>query len=195
MSRHTAAPRGDLDERERPEPDDARKPDAPTDLTRPSWIFVLRKTAREFSKDQCTDLAAALTYYAVLALFPAVIALMSLVGLFGQGPKSVDTLLQICRMRGGSPWPTRCDRRSSGSPTLLEPDSPSSSGLAGALWSASGYVGAFGRAMNRMYEVGEGRPVWKLRPAMLLVTFVLVVLAAVALLGLVVTGPVARIRG
>ena len=195
MSRHTAAPRGDLDERERPEPDDARKPDAPTDLTRPSWIFVLRKTAREFSKDQCTDLAAALTYYAVLAAFPAVIALMSLVGLFGQGPKSVDTLLQILSDAGAASVADTLR------PTIERlADTPGAGlalvlGLAGALWSASGYVGAFGRAMNRMYEVGEGRPVWKLRPAMLLVTFVLVVLAAVALLGLVVTGPVARIRG
>ena len=65
-------------------------------------------------------------------------------------------------------------------------------GLAGALWSASGYVGAFGRAMNRVYEIGEGRPVWKLRPAMLLLTTVLVVLVAVALLGLVVSGPSPR---
>ena len=195
MSRHTAAPRGDLDERERPEPDDARKPDAPTDLTRPSWIFVLRKTAREFSKDQCTDLAAALTYYAVLAAFPAVIALMSLVGLFGQGPKSVDTLLQILSDAGAASVADTLR------PTIERlADTPGAGlalvlGLAGALWSASGYVGAFGRAMNRMYEVGEGRPVWKLRPAMLLVTFVLVVLAAVALLGLVVTGPVAESVG
>ena len=76
-------------------PDDARGPDSPTDLSKRSWIYVLRKTAREFSKDQCTDLAAALTYYAVLALFPAAIALMSLVGLVGQGTESVDTVLQI----------------------------------------------------------------------------------------------------
>ena len=66
---------------------DERGPDSPTDLTKQSAMFVLRKTAREFSKDQCTDLAAALTYYAVLALFPAMIALLSLVGLFNQGPQ------------------------------------------------------------------------------------------------------------
>ena len=68
-------------------------------------------------------------------------------------------------------------------------------GLAGALWSASGYVGAFGRAMNRIYEIDEGRPIWKLRPAMLLLTIVLVILAALVLLALVLTGPVAESVG
>jgi membrane protein len=156
---------------------------------------VARKTLREFSKDECTDLAAALTYYAVLALFPAAIALMSLVGLFGQGPKSVDTLLTVLSDVGGSSvadtlrpqLETLANTQGAGLALVL--------GLAGALWSASGYVGAFGRAMNRMYEIGEGRPIWKLRPAMIVVTFVLVVLAAATLLGLVLTGPAAQSVG
>ena len=63
-------------------------------------------------------------------------------------------------------------------------------GVGVALWSASGYVGAFGRAMNRIYGRGEGRPVWKLRPAMLLLTALLVVLVAIALSGLIISGPV-----
>ena len=75
-------------------------PESPTDLTKRSWMYVLRKTAREFSGDQCTDLAAALTYYAVLALFPAMIALLSLVGLVDQGPSTVTTLLDILRQVG-----------------------------------------------------------------------------------------------
>lgn len=65
--------------------DDVDKPDSPTDLKKRSWLYVAGKTRREFSKDQCTDVAAALTYYAVLAMFPAAIALLSLVGLVGQG--------------------------------------------------------------------------------------------------------------
>src|SRR4051795_5871939 len=77
-----------------------REPDSPTELDKPSWKYVARKTAREFSKDQCTDLAAALTYYAVLALFPAAIALISLVGLVGQGPQTVKTLLGILEQIG-----------------------------------------------------------------------------------------------
>ena len=156
---------------------------------------MLRKTAREFSDDECTDLAAALTYYAVLAMFPAAIALLSLVGLVSDGQKTVDTLLDILRDVGaGSVAETL-------KPTLDELSAGTGAGLAfvlglaGALWSASGYVGAFGRALNRMYEVGEGRPVWKLRPVDILLTLVLVVLSAVTLLGLVVSGPVAEAVG
>jgi membrane protein len=150
---------------------------------------------REFSKDQCTDVAAALTYYSVLALFPAAIALLSLVGLVGQGPKTVDTLLQILSDIGAGSAADTLE------PTLTElSHTPSAGlafvlGLAAALWSASGYVGAFGRGMNRVYEVGEGRPVWKLRPLMLLLTLVLVVLTALVALGLVVTGPAAQAVG
>ncbi len=145
--------------------------------------------------DQCTDLAAALTYYAVLALFPAAIALISLLGLVGQGDDAVDEVLSIVDDLGGASivgtiGPTLTDlsqSQSAGLALVL--------GLAGALWSASGYVGAFGRAMNRIYEIGEGRPIWKLRPAMLLLTVVLVVLAAAVLLALVLTGPVALAVG
>ena len=77
----------DQSEQHRPDPDDPRKPESPTDLTKPSLLFVLRKTVREFQQDQCTDLAAALTYYAVLSLFPALVVMMSLLGVFGQGQR------------------------------------------------------------------------------------------------------------
>jgi membrane protein len=178
-----------------PAPDAAEKVDSPTDLDRPSWVYVLRKTVREFSADECTDLAAALTYYAVLALFPAAIALTSLLGLVGQGTQAVDQVLGIMRDLGAS------GVVDSIGPTLKELAGSQSAGLAlllgllGALWSASGYVGAFGRALNRVYERGEGRPVWKLRPAQLLLTAVLVVLVAIALAGLVVSGPVTSAIG
>lgn len=170
---------------------DSGKLDSPTDLTRRSWFFVARKTVREFSDDQCADLAAGLTYYAVLAVFPAAIALTSLLGLVGQGTSSVETLLDIVKDLGGASMVETIEG------PLLEISRSQAAGLAfvlglvGALWSASGYVGAFGRAMNRIYEIREGRPVWKLRPMMLLLTLVLVVLAAAVLLALVLTGPVA----
>jgi membrane protein len=178
-----------------PEPEAASKPDSPADLEKRSWFYVARKTLREFSQDQCTDLAAALTYYSVLALFPAAIALLSLVGLFGQGPKTVDALLQILSDVGASSAAETLE------PTLTDlSNTPGAGlaliiGLATALWSASGYVGAFGRGMNRIYEVGEGRPIWKLRPTMLLVTLVTVVLVAIVALGLVLTGPAAQAVG
>ena len=173
---------------------DAPEVESPGDLSKESWFYVLRKTASEFSRDECTDLAAALTYYSVLALFPAAIALTSVLGLVGQGT-AVQEVLKIAGDLGGTSLvsnvrgPLLAVTQSQGAGLALV------LGLAGALWSASGYVGAFGRAMNRMYEVGEGRPVWKLRPVMLLLTTVLVVLTAAALLALVVTGPVATSVG
>src|SRR4051794_39489207 len=78
-----------------PDPDDPRKPESPTDLTKPSILYVLRKTAREFQHDQCTDQAAALTYYAVLSLFPAVLVVVSLLGVFGQGRRTTDAVLDV----------------------------------------------------------------------------------------------------
>ena len=76
-----------------PAPDDPRKPDGPSDLTKRSWFYVLRKTFHEFTEDQCTDLAAALTYYAVLAVFPAALALVSVLGVIGQADKAVDKVV------------------------------------------------------------------------------------------------------
>lgn len=186
---------GEATEHDPAAPDATVKPDSPSDLTRRSWSYVLRKTVREFSKDQCTDLAAALTYYSVLALFPATIALVSLVGLVGQGPKTVDTLLQILSDIGAG------SAADAIRPTLVELSNTQSAGTAfvlgllAALWSASGYVGAFGRGMNHIYEVVEGRPFWKLRPVMLLLTVVLVFLTALVALGLAVTGRAAQAVG
>nr|WP_218910750.1 YihY/virulence factor BrkB family protein [Nocardioides thalensis] len=164
-------------------------------MKKASWWYVARKTAREFSDDQCTDLAAALTYYAVLALFPASIAILSLVGLFGEGQRTVDTMMGILDDVGASGVADTIE------PILTELSQAQNSGialvigLAVALWSASGYVGAFARGMNRIYEIDEGRPIWKLRPAMMLITFVTVVLTALVALGLVVTGPAATAIG
>ena len=172
------------------------EPDSPTDLTKPSWFYILRKTAREFSKDECTDLAAGLTYYAVLALFPAMIAMLSLVGLVGDPKETVKTLVDILKQVGAGSVVSSIE------PVLTslaaKPQAAGLAfviGLAAALWSASGYVGSFGRAMNRMYEIREGRPFWKLRPVMLLVTLVSLVLVAAIGLALVVTGPAAEAVG
>jgi membrane protein len=171
-------------------------PDSPTGLTKHSWRYVARKTAREFSRDECTDLAAALTYYAVLALFPAMIALLSLVGLAGQGTSTVKTIIDVLNKVGAGSIASTLQ-----GPLLDLSNAPGKAGfafvlgLAIALWSASGYVGAFGRAMNRMYEVEEGRPIWKLRPVQLLVTLVCVVLAALIAIALVLTGPAAKAVG
>ena len=178
-----------------PDPDDPRKPDSPTELTKPSRKYVLRKTVREFSEDQCTDLAAALTYYAVLALFPALIALTSLLGLVGQARSSIETVLDIMDDLAA---PSTMEVIRPVVEGIAESDAAGFTlvaGLLGALFTASGYVGAFGRAMNRIYEIQEGRPLWKLRPLMMLVTLVTVLLVALALVMLVVSGPVAEVIG
>ena len=178
-----------------PDPDDPRKPDSPTELTKRSWFYVLRKTWREFGDDQCTDVAAALTYYSVLSIFPAAIALLSLLGVVGQAQTSVDTVVEVLdplvsEDMLGTIEPTLrtiADNQSAGLLLVV--------GLVGALWTASGYVGAFGRAMNRIYEVAEGRPVWKLRPLQILITLLTILLLAVALVLLAVSGPVAESVG
>lgn len=160
-----------------------------------SWTYPLKTAFAKFSKDQGTDLAAALTYYSVLAIFPAIIALVSMLGVFGQGPSTVQAVLDIA----GDFVPAETIDTIRPTIESLTESSAAGFGLAvgllGALWSASGYVGAFGRALNRIYGFREGRPVWRLRPAMLLVTFVVVVLYAMTVLSLVLTGPVARSVG
>jgi len=173
----------------------ASKPDTPADVTKPSWMYIFRKTVREFSKDQCTDLAAALTYYTVLSLFPGLLAMVSILGLVGQAESTTNAMIEYLEgfapaaavevLKG--PIEQLTSSRGAGLALFI--------GIAGALWSASGYVGAFGRAMNRIYEVEEGRPIWKLRPLQLLVTLIMILLAACLLIMLVVSGPIAESIG
>ena len=177
-----------------PPPDAADKPESPTDLTKRSWRFIVRKTIREFSSDDCTDLAAALTYYAVLALFPGLLALVSLLGLVGQAGNTQALTDVLGDLGAGSAADTirsQIDQLTQSSATGIG----LVIGILGALWSASGYVGAFGRAMNRIYEVDEGRPFYKLRPLQMVITLGAVVLAGLVAIGLVVSGPVARAIG
>jgi membrane protein len=178
-----------------PAPDDSRKPDSPGDVTKPSWKYIAKKTLREFTKDQCPDLAAALTYYSVLSIFPALLALVSLLGIFGDAQKTTAALLDI--LQGIAPGETVNTMR----PVVEDLASSSAAGftlvlgLLTALWSASGYVGAFGRAMNRVYEVDEGRPFLKLRGTMLGVTVVNLLIVVVLAAMLVLSGPVAESVG
>ena len=178
-----------------PAPDDSRKPDSPADVTKPSWKYIAKKTLREFTKDQCPDLAAALTYYAVLSIFPALLALVSLLGIFGDAKKTTSALMEI--VQGFAPGDTVDAIRQ----PIEQLSSSSAAGLTlvlgilTALWSASGYVGAFGRAMNRIYEIDEGRPFIKLRGTMLAVTIAAVLIVLVLSAMLVLSGPVADAVG
>jgi membrane protein len=169
-------------------------PDGPDDLSGRSWVGVMKRTFKEFKKDNLTDWAAALTYYGVLAIFPAIIALVSIIGLVG--PSATQPLLDnLAKLAPGS-----ANDILSGAVKEVAGGRGGASfafifGILVALWSASGYVGAFARASNSIYEVGEGRPFWKLRPIQLAVTTVMILLLAICAIAVVVTGPVAKQLG
>jgi membrane protein len=155
-----------------------------------TWA-TLRRTATEFQEDNLSDWAAALTYYGLLALFPALIAMVSLIGLVGDPKGTTDSLTEIITEIG----PASAAETFSGPIESLASNQSAAGfafvlGLALALWSASAYVGAFMRASNIIYETPEGRAFWKLRPLQLAVTLAMVVLMALLALGLVLTGPV-----
>jgi len=180
---------------QRPDAEHPDKPDSLGEITKPSWKYVLKKTLSEFSDDQCTDLAAALTYYAVLALFPALLAIVSLLGVFGQGQKTTDALLGIV---GDFAPASTVETLTPALSSLVNNKAAGFAliiGLLSALWSASGYVGAFSRAMNRMYEIDEGRPFYKLRPMQLIVTLIAVLLITFVAIALIISGPLAQSIG
>ena len=181
----------DRTEEERPEKPIRRDYRPTGTYDKPTAFGVLRRTVTEFSEDNLTDWAAALTYYGLLALFPALIALVSLVGLFADPQTTTQKLTEIVTQIGPS----------SGAQTFSGPIKSITSnqsaagimfvvGLVLALWSASGYVGAFMRASNVIYETPEGRPIWRLRPLQMLITLVMVILVALLALALVLTGPI-----
>ncbi len=158
-----------------------------------SPFATLKRTVAEFQDDNLSDWAAALTYYGLLSLFPMVIALVSIVGLFGDPHSTTRTVTDIVTRIGpesgaetfAGPIQSITSNRSSAGVLFVL-------GIATALWSASGYVGAFIRASNVIYETEEGRPFWKLRPLQVAVTFAMVLMVAWVLLALVLTGPVVR---
>ena len=175
-----------------PHPEDPRKPDSPSDLRLPSWKYAVKRAVSEFSKDHVTDLAASLTYFAMLSLFPMLLALVSLLGVFGQGQQTADGIKRLIDTYAPAELADLLGDTITGLATQSGAGLALVTGLAGALWAASGYVGAFSRAMNRIYEVEEGRPFWKHKPQMLLLTLALVVILAVIVFALVLSGDIAR---
>ncbi|HMJ01888.1 MAG TPA: YihY/virulence factor BrkB family protein [Conexibacter sp.] len=159
--------------------------------TRTSLFPTLKRTVQEFNEDGMTDWAAALTYYGLLALFPALIALVSVIGLVGDPQETTRKLTDIVTAVGPS---TAADTFSGPIESITSNRGAAGIlfvvGLAVALWSASGYIGAFSRAANIVYETPEGRPFWKLRPLQMLIALVMVILLAALALALVLTGPI-----
>ncbi len=162
---------------------------------RTPWMYVLRSTLRGFSNDHCTDLAASLTYFGVLSLFPALLALVSILGLIGQREAGTAALLKVAEEF--APGSTLSLVRGPLEQFAANPavGAALAAGILGAIWSASGYVGAFGRALNRIHGVAEGRNGLRLRGMQLTVTLVTLVLITVITVILVVSGPIARAIG
>ncbi|MFD7708694.1 YihY/virulence factor BrkB family protein [Streptomyces sp. NPDC059785] len=212
--------RTDLDDRDRTGPDDGtrtepddgtrtdagderygpdaeverRAPDTPTALPKRSWAAVLRGTLREFQDDELTDRAAALTYYTVLSLFPAMLVLVSLLGIAGPSvtDKVLDNLKQLAPGSARDIITQAVDQLQGkgGVGSLM-----AVVGVVLAVWSASGYVAAFIRTANAVYDMPEGRPVWKVLPVRVGVTVVLMLLAVASALIVVFTGGIARQAG
>ncbi|MFF9983094.1 YihY/virulence factor BrkB family protein [Streptomyces erythrochromogenes] len=171
-----------------------RAPDRPAELPARAWKAVLRGTFAEFRDDELADRAAALTYYGVLAIFPALLVLVSLLGLAGEATagRVLDNLQQLAP---GSARDVIRDavgqlQGRSGVGSLM-----AVVGLVVAMWSASGYVAAFIRSANAVYDVPEGRPVWKVLPLRLALTVTLMLLACAGALIVVFTGTLARQAG
>ncbi len=192
---HSSRDTAHSDPADAPHPEDDRKPDSPAEITKPAWKYILRTTLREFSADGCTDLAASLTYRTVLSIFPALIAVVSVLSLFGQGGGTVTAVLD--QAQGIVPSDTWGTVRPALESVLTAP-APGLGlilGLLAALWSASSYVKAFGRAMNIIHEVPEGRGGIKLNVQMYLLTALILVLGAIALMIFVLSGPIAEAAG
>ncbi|MEJ6549778.1 YihY/virulence factor BrkB family protein [Corynebacterium sp. USCH3] len=150
------------------------------------------RSFRRFLACGCIDLAGSLTFRTLLALFPALIALVSILGLFGQSEEAVVSMLDeaeaiVPDTAWGAVEPvleTILSTPSAGLGLLL--------GLVTTLWTASGYVKTFGRAMNSIYDTPEGRGLIKYNLQMYLLTAFLLVLVALGIVAFSISGPIAE---
>ena len=168
-----------------------RAPDQPTQLKSRAWPAVFKRTLKEYKADNLPDLAAALTYYGVLAIFPMLIVLVSVLGLIGNSVTQplIDNLGKVA--------PGAAKQIFTSAITNIQKNQGTAGvlvivGLAGALWSASGYVGAFMRASNVVWDVEEGRPIWKTIPVRIGVTVVTLLLLTAGAIAVTFTGGLAR---
>jgi membrane protein len=168
-----------------------KPPESPTDLKAGSWFGVLKRTGKEFKEDNLSDWAAALTYYGVLSIFPALLVLVSILGLIGESATQplIDNLGSV------APGPAK-EIFTSAIENLQGSQGAAGVffvvGILGAIWSASGYVAAFMRASNAIYDMPEGRPVWKTLPVRVGLTVLLMVLTAISALAVTLSGGLAE---
>jgi membrane protein len=170
---------------------DGKPAETPTDLGGKSWLGTLKRTVKEFKEDNLTDWAAALTYYGILSIFPALIALVSVLGLVGSSATQplIDNLGKVAPGPAKEIFTSAIQnlQKSQGAAGILF-----IVGIAGALWSASGYIAAFMRASNVIWDVEEGRPIWKTLPTRVGTTVVLLAMLAITAIGVTLTGGLAK---
>ena len=176
--------------------DPAAAPDTPTDIRPGGWLNTAKRAFAEFRDDDMMTWAAALTYYAVLSIFPALIVMVALIGIVGEYPKTSNAILDIVASIGPKSAVDTLRgtiegvvRNNGGAGALL------GISLLGAIWSASGYIGGFFKAANAIYEIEEGRPVWKLRPIQLALTLCYLIVVAFGAVVFVASGSIARSIG
>jgi membrane protein len=171
-----------------------RGPDSPADLPKTHRKTVLKRTLSEFGEDGGSDLAAALTYFAIMSLAPMLLALSTALSFLGQKDATQTAVRDLGEQLGLQEQTITTvigyldSMGQSGAAGILLVI-----GLVGALWSASNYVNAFSRMMNRVYEIQEGRPVWKLRPWLLALTVVILLLLITMVLSITLSGSVSEL--
>ncbi|WP_307161228.1 YihY/virulence factor BrkB family protein [Streptomyces rishiriensis] len=163
----------------------------------PGWhdtVTALRRTPASVWNDNVTDFAAALTYYAVLALFPTLLVTVSLLGVVGAS--TTDNL--ISNVIAVVPTESRPVMQS----TLQGMAAQHAAawtlavfGTIGALWSASSYLGVFRRALHAMHGIEDLRPAWRTAPRLVLTAMVLLMLLVSSALVLILTGEAAHTVG
>jgi membrane protein len=166
-------------------------PDSPTSIPAGGWKAILRRSIQQFKHDDVTDRAAALTYFGVLAIFPGLLVLVSIMGLLGRS--NVQSLLN--NLEQVAPGGVSSFLRTALTQVQGRGGAATIGAIVGvviALWSASGYIAAFMRASNAIYDVDEGRPIWRTAPVRLAVTVAVVVMLVISSLIVVITGSVAQ---
>jgi membrane protein len=169
---------------------DAQEPKGPTQIGKPGLIATVKRAVGQFKHDDITDRAAALTYFGVLAIFPGMLVLVSILGMLGQSAQ--QTILS--NINGIAPGGVKTFLSGVIQQVQGRAGAASAAAIVGiliALWSASGYIAAFMRAMNAIYDVDEGRPIWKTAPIRVGVTLITVIVLVVSAVMVAVTGPIA----
>lgn len=173
-----------------PAPDDPAKPRWPWQLSGSSWRYVLRRSWSEFWYHHILDHAGNLAYMSMQSLFPALLAIITVLTMIGQGPAAVQWMMELLETVAPDPIVDLMREPLNNLVHLRDLEVVLGIAVAGALWGASGYIGAFGRSSNHIYQVVEGRPFWRVIPYYLLLTVALVIFGVLIMLSVLLSAGV-----